>query len=536
MQIPKGLNQVHDRLQTDFPFFARHALRIKHKRGSTDPFVLNRSQQFLHDRLERQKAEMGWVRALVVKGRQQGCSTYIGGRFFHKATRKVGQSVFILSHQAETTKKLFRIVERFYEHTPGPLRPEHRIANRREFIFEGLDSEYTVGTAGSKDVGRGGTIQLFHGSEAAFWENTDDIQTGILQSVALEPGTESILESTGNGMGNMFYDMCMAAVAGDSHYMVVFIPWYWQEEYTLDRPHNDKTELSKEEKTYQATYGLTTGQMYWRRAKIAEFKSDWKFKQEYPANLMEAFQTSGDTFIDPANIMAARASKVEAPDSPLIIGLDPGRNRDRTVFAYRRGRQMLEHESFKFAGEDNERVQMKIAALTAHRIDSLHPQKVFIDVGHGYGVIDRLHELGYKSVVQGVGFGESAIDDQIYANKRAEMWCLLRDWLAQEDGEVSIPDQDVIHRDLVCVPTELRTTNNRIQLEGKKKIRKLSGFSPDIGDAYALTFAYPLAPAGPRRTPIVRKSATARPVRVSHTRRQSPRMGRATGLIHSARG
>ena len=492
--------RVHTMLQESFPFFAKHALKVKDKDGNIVPFEFNRAQIFLHERLEKQRKTKGMVRALVLKGRQQGCSTYIGARFYHRSTRKAGQSVFILSHEAETTKKLFRIVERYYEHTPEPLRPSAKIANKREYIFEGINSEYAVGTAGNKDVGRGGTIQLFHGSEVAFWENTDSLQTGILQSIPPAVGTEIILESTANGMGNMFYDMCMKALAGENAYEVIFIPWFWQEEYSQKAPHDGTWELSNEEVQYKKLYGLVDEQLYWRREKTAEFKSTWEFKQEYPSYLMEAFQTSGDTLIDPGHIMVARKSTIKDEVAPLIMGVDPARNKDRTVFSYRRGRVVDEPETFRFAGAENVRVQMQIAGLIAYRIDSLKPVQCNIDVGFGYGIIDRLVELGYGRIVQGVHFGAKAIDEKIYVNKRAEMWCKLRDWIQQEDGEVSIPDSDEVHKDLVCMPDFERTSNGRILLKPKDVIRKKLGMSPDIGDAIALTFAYPVAadakPAG----------------------------------------
>ncbi len=247
---------VHNRLQTELPFFARHGLVIKDKNGKLIPFILNKAQRYLHECLEKQLKDVGYIRALVLKGRQEGCSTYVGGRFYHKSTRNSGKSVFILSHEAQTTDKLFSIVDRFQCNIPPALKPSTDLYNRRQIKFDKLESEYTVGTAGNEDVGRGGTLQYFHGSEVAFWQKTDGIETGILQSVADVSGSEIILESTANGMGNMFHRKCMKALHGKGDYILIFIPWFWQLEYSreLDEKYIEpKLEELKKKEAFKQT-------------------------------------------------------------------------------------------------------------------------------------------------------------------------------------------------------------------------------------------------------------------------------------------
>lgn len=487
-QLPKDLKHLHYRLNNDFPFYARHTLKIKAKSGLTEPFVFNQAQLYLHQKLEQQIQEIGKVRALLVKGRQQGCSTYVEGRFYWKATRLGGKNVFILSHESETTKKLFKMVERYHELSPEAAKPECKIANRREFEFKGIGSEYAVGTAGNENVGRGGTVQLFHGSEVAFWEKTQGIKTGILQSVPDMDGTEVILESTANGMGNDFYTMCMDALEGNSDYMVVFIPWYWQPEYQREKPADNNFELSDEEREYKELYGLTEQQIYWRRAKIVEFgdEGDWMFKQEYPAYLQEAFQTSGRTLISPQAIIRARKSTIEDENAPLILGVDPARTGDRTILAPRQGRKYWPYIELSF-GKSEEQIGIKIASAIAKWIRENDPQKIYIDVGEGWSVIDHLKSMGYGNLVEGVHFGSTATEKDIYANKRAEMWCRLRDHIQGEEGEVSLPDDDNLQKDLMSMPEPSPTSSGKVKMIDKATVKKNLGMSPDIGDAYALT-------------------------------------------------
>ena len=54
-----------ERLCADLPMYARHALTILDKSGKQQRLILNRAQQYIHDRLEKQLAEQGRVRALI---------------------------------------------------------------------------------------------------------------------------------------------------------------------------------------------------------------------------------------------------------------------------------------------------------------------------------------------------------------------------------------------------------------------------------------------------------------------------------------
>src|ERR1700704_4495318 len=184
------------RLATDYAYFAPECLKIRAKAGSITPFCFNRAQLFIHARLAQQRAATGRVRALILKGRQQGCSTYVGGRFYHRAIHGRGLRVFILTHEDPATQNLFDMVDRFHAHCPAEIRPVTGHANAKELSFDALDSGYRVATAATKGAGRSSTVQLFHGSEVAFWPNADSHAAGVLQAVPDMPDTEVILEST----------------------------------------------------------------------------------------------------------------------------------------------------------------------------------------------------------------------------------------------------------------------------------------------------------------------------------------------------
>jgi hypothetical protein len=507
--------QTHRRLQNDLKFFARTCLQIKLKEGGIGPFVFNKAQEYLHERIEKQLAETGMVRMFILKGRQQGISTYIAARLYHKATRNKGKNVFILSHHSSTTETLFQIVEKYHEHCPPPARPEVVTANNRRLKFTNK-SQYTVGTAGSGSIGRGDTNQYFHWSEVAFSDNIPELLTGVSQTVADVPGTEKHNESTANGVGNYFHRGCMDALAGKSRYELVFIPWYWQDEYRAPVPHDFRR--TEYEHHLVDTYGIDDEQLQWRRFKIEELKEkgdgETKFKQEYPFTVREAFQSSGDSLISGEAIDAARNSDLTDPNAPYIIGVDPARDGDRTVFVHRRGREIVKIDRFEKMNE------MLLSGKLANLVDKVKPDKVFVDVtgGTGNGAVDRLHELGYREYVTGVKFSTKASDDR-YANKRAEMAGLVKEWLEDERG-ASIPDDEEFGVELGMIPAFEETSNGKLQLIAKKKIKEEYGKSPDLFDAAKLTFAHPVRQQGTKamnRSKMVRGTS---PLSVTNRRKQ----------------
>ena len=491
------------RLRDDFAYFAKHCLRIRTKSGAVVPFVLNRGQRYLHDRLERQRRETGRVRAVICKGRQMGCSTYVQARFYWRMWGGKGLGAFILTHEDKATNNLFKMTKRYHELMPDGLKHATGAANAKELVFAERECSYSVATAGTKETGRSATFQLFHGSEVAFWPNAEDHVAGLEQALADEVGSERILESTANGIGNVYQRRYKAAERGDSEDIAVFMPWYWDEGYTKEVPEG--WEPGGKWRQYGETYRLTPEQLYWAFTKnrgMAQATSEpedepcWKFKQEYPANADEAFQTAGNSFI-PSNVVAMARSRKVIPAGALIIGVDPARGGgDKTGVIDRVGRKLGHNICATWDFDDT----MVTVGHVVGIIKRYNPAAVNVDVGGlGAGVVDRLLELGYGYCVNAVNFGSNPIGvgptgDELYDNRRAEMWDVMRDWMA---GDVQIPDLDELHADLTAPIWEKGKTryksNNELVLEPKDSIRERLGFSPDLGDAAALTFAIPIA-------------------------------------------
>lgn len=480
---PEQLQALRDLIDNDEAYCA-NCMKVLDKDGKLVPFVWNRAQRHIHAKLEEQRAEKGYVRALILKGRQQGCSTYVAARFYRKTSTRKGKRAFIVSHEEKSTTNLFNMVKRYDDH--NPLAPSKKASNAQELVFARLDGGYKLATAGSKDVGRGNTAQLLHGSEFGFWANAQTHLAGIGNSIPLQEGndTEIILESTANGMGGAFHLMWQEAEAGRGEYIAIFVPWYWQEEYRL--PAREGFELSDKDEKYMRAYGLDMEQMQWRASKIAEYGKgfEWLFDQEYPATAAMAFQTgTQNPLINPTDVSEAVNTKFRELSGPLIIGCDPAEEGfDRTAIVFRQGRTV-----FRVEYHEKKR-PMQVAGILGGYWKEFSPDAMFVDkIGIGSGIVDRLLELNIPVI--GVNSGMTANDPELYENKRAEMWWLMKEWV--EDHPNRLPNDAALISDLIAPQPKVTSKSKRL-LESKKDMKARGIRSPDGGDALALTFAEPV--------------------------------------------
>ena len=509
------------RLVDDFTFFAPNALRIKDKQsGLSTPFTMNEAQLMFHRRLEAQRAKSGMVRAVAVKGRQQGVSTYTAGRYFHKGYFTPDTDIFVMAHRSDSAEHLFGFAREYYRNLPDELKSKLQRDNAQDLTFSN-GTAYSVGTAGAGEVGRGRTIRLLHASEVAYWMNSEKIAMGLLQAVPEAPGTEIIFESTAKCPGDYFHAQAMRAAANTNKdgtlkdwkdFQLVFVEWFLQTEYTRELPPDFV--LTEEERDLQYLYKISTPHLIWRRKKILDFTSGGdrdsallRFNREYPNTLEEAFRASDLGFFNPLVTAECvrrwkdhEAAQLPPPLGAKVIGVDPARNRDKTVITIRQGKKIL--RTIKY-GSMNE---MQLAGIIARLIETEDPDAVFRDVGYGYGTIDRLVELGFGKVVKGVNFGESAMNKAVYRNKRIEMHADFREWMA--DGGM-VPDDATLLSDINNLPMEKESSSGGKYLCSKDEIRDLIGRSPDDLDSVVLTFAFPV------RSRTERAEVTARRERVS---------------------
>lgn len=508
--------------QRDFRQFARDVIRIRTKDGDLAPLILNEAQGILHDAAEKQLTEERWVRLAGLKGRRQGFSTYCAARGYWRATLWDRQRIYILSHEMQSSNILFGMVALMQEKNPFP--PAVGTDNAKELEFVKRGSSYHVATAGQKAGGRGGAISFFHGSEAAWWNNAPDHFAASVQAVdevkgvwgvlwtepadplPFEQGKGAIegwvkapseiwLETTSSGPTGEFHKRYMDAVKGIGRYRAIFVPWTVQTEYAdygdFDAAQDVEEEGELSEAEYQLAHNLSDAQMLWRRSKIHELGSIGKFRQEYPIDVTEAF-AAADTdgvFIPPALVLKARKRRLDDPDAPLVLGVDPaGAGGDRFAVAARRGDKCL------WVRHRNKLEHDDAVAWISTLIDEEKPKRVCIDRGSmGQNIISSLRGQSprYADVIKGIDFGGKSKAKTASPNRagpwnvRAEIYGRMRDWLG-EGG--AIPDDDDLASDLSGPKIKFRANNDWL-LESKTDLKSRGMRSTDLSDALALTFA-----------------------------------------------
>ena len=494
--------------RADLPLHTSQCLRVVDKNSRMVPLVLNKPQMIIHAKLEAQMAEFGMCRALILKGRKQGASTLIGARFYSKTRLWKHRRAKVMAHDQASTDTLFNMVRTYYDNDPLALTADR--SNAKQFVFSN-GSSYTVATAGgSGEGGRGDTPTLAHMSEAAFYKNPEKNIAGFASSVPMAPGTEIIMESTANGIGNEFHARWSRAEASHSErgeqvsYIPIFIPWFLSDEYRLPvSTFTLRTEAEGDglpsERDIAEMYGLDNEQMAWRRFYVEDHfaGSVETFMQEFPCTPTEAFQKIGvEPFIKPVYVARARRRKDIEAHGPRILGVDPaGMGGDKFAMTLRQGHVVLWHRGRVGVEPGEEQVEWVADIMRTERVD-----RVNIDYSGGWGTSllagmrERYPALAEKCYP--VDFGGKSQFKQVKPhapgprNRRAEMYTRARDWFESPEG-VSIPDEDELQGDLSAVTARLGGQTTDTLIESKQEIKKLLRRSPDTADSFVLTFAVP---------------------------------------------
>ena len=110
--MKKKLLQIRKKLFTDFSFYAKNSLKIRTKAGEIKALQLNNAQQILQSAVEKQMKAEGKVRIVILKARQQGISTHVGGYFYFNVSQRKAQKCMVITHSADSTRDLFDMTKR----------------------------------------------------------------------------------------------------------------------------------------------------------------------------------------------------------------------------------------------------------------------------------------------------------------------------------------------------------------------------------------------------------------------------------------
>lgn len=300
MPTQSEILEVKRRFYHDFDFYSRHALRIRTKQGSVEPFVLNAVQSRFHAACEDQRKRTGKVRMVIVKARQQGFSTYVGARMYWRLSHRKARKGFVVAHKAESTRALFDMYQRYHRMCPDLLKPSTVYSSRKELAFDKLDTSIVVATAGGDGIARSETITDAHLSEVAFWPTAtaDENLNALFQAIPATDDTEVFVESTAQGY-NEFHKL--VSLCGQNGFELFFAAWFETPEYRA--PITGEFVRTPTEESLAAQFNLDNEQLNWRRQKINTTGMDL-FQQEYPATVEEAFIASGRPVFNPEQLNA----------------------------------------------------------------------------------------------------------------------------------------------------------------------------------------------------------------------------------------
>lgn len=274
---------------------------------------LNKTQDYVLTIIEKLWKAGIPVRLIILKARQEGISTLIEAIGFLQTILNKGTKMKVISYDDKSAKGIYEMSERFYRNLPVTMQPATKYYTKSSLVFREMESQITVDTAKKLEAARSETVQILHISEMALMDYVKELLASLRNSVPKDnPNSMVIIESTAKGMGNDFqlqYEKGSTleevlsgqnVSKGKSDYVKIFIPWFWLDRYTM-KPPDDFKLVDYEHPAYgneteiKKTYGLTLPQMMWRRHTILnECDGDLDiFKQEYPANDLEAFIASG---------------------------------------------------------------------------------------------------------------------------------------------------------------------------------------------------------------------------------------------------
>jgi hypothetical protein len=172
----------------------------------------------------------------------------------------------------------------------------------------------------------------------------------------------------------------------------------------------------------------------------------------------------------------------EYANAAKVLGVDVARfGDDASVIFPRQG--LAAFAPMKFRNLDG----IQGAGAVARKMADWRADAVFIDDTGGWGAswIDNLRLLGHAPL--SVGFAARPNDPR-YENKRSEMYFEAIDWIRRGGA---LPDCPELVAALSQTTYSFR--GDRLLLEPKEQLKQRLGYSPDEGDAFALTFAQPVA-------------------------------------------
>lgn len=215
---------------------------------------------------------------------------------------------------------------------------------------------------------------------------------------------------------------------------------------------------------------------------------------QYRVRCLGEFPLSEDNTIIPYDLASAAAQRdiVPADNEPEIWGLDVARfGADRSALVKRKGDAMTEPAT---VWQHLDTMALSDKVKYAYDNAKVKPTEIVVDViGIGAGVVDRLRQLSLPVV--GINVSEapamslSVEPPEHFLNLRAQLWWVGREWFERRGGKIIDDAEGTLVGELTTVTYSYTPNTNKIKVEAKSDIKRRGLRSPDVADAFLLTFA-----------------------------------------------
>lgn len=338
------------RYADDFEAWAADCVRITDKlTGLPVPFILNSPQRRVLAVMEEMRRRREPVRLIMLKARQWGGSTLIQVYMaWMQLVRRRGWNSLICAHVKDASagiRGMYSQLLRLYpEHLRegGPkewaLLPYER--SQSVCRIPARDTLVAIATSLAPNSLRGSNFAMAHLSEVAFWgdgnpEAASEIVRTVCGSVAREPETLIVMESTANGTGDFFHSEWQRAVRGESDKRPIFVGWQEIDIYRTEIPAGRRREVLDSFDSYERALleqGIEAERVAWYHEKRREYPTHEAMKAEFPTTPEEAFAGSGaDMLFGPGELPETADTEGDAV-SDLVVAV-PARGRTGQILS-----------------------------------------------------------------------------------------------------------------------------------------------------------------------------------------------------------
>lgn len=493
--------------------FANKYIYIQSKTSIVSKHGLNEHQVEAYKRiceLYKESGQEKGIELVIIKGRQNGISTFVCGMFAIYHLLVWGQNQFFLTNILSNANILYNKFKIGFSNLPDVN--EKQIIGSRDgnyikfddfaLIFHGTNE----GSGHRSSKTRGATYSFLFDDEAGHRDKGEDI-TSLVNSkskVRIVAGTPQA--------GSMLEKILKEKEAQGKMKEVLFLPWYTFKEYEeqITEDYKPKEETLNYLKKFNIE-NLSLEKIKWAETVITKYKEEAfnpyvKFSQEYPSDLWCGFElTAEDCFTEPYLIQKAIENKTAIASNVAVIGVDVSSTTDKTVMCVRYGDyaffKELKRNANAIVDFTNKAGQICdfIASLPHIEFKSINIDSTGLGASFPDIMTQELNKRGlnYNNQItitpvhfaNTIGRKEDSVFEARKIGVKEYMYFELRKWLSTEAVRLDAGEYNSrLQSELLA--TSITSENGEEKLVSKEKIKRKISYSPDFADALALTF-YP---------------------------------------------